>query len=387
MKIEELKEKFIELYGEGEIAGYFSPGRVNLIGEHTDYNGGFVFPCALTFGTYYLIRKTTNSFFRFASANLPTTEKILLENLTTPLTKGNWVNYPLGTIAQFVKRNLKPTSGADVLIFGNVPGGAGLSSSAALEVVTAVAINDQYQYGLEQVELVKMSQKAEHEFAGVNCGIMDQFASGMGEKDRAIFLNCDTLEYELVPVVLDNVKIVIGNTNSPHSLDSGKYNERVSQCHAAVEAIKPHKNISNLAELTWDEFVQLQDKIEDDVVLRRARHVVSEIKRTTDAVKALKAGKLEEFGQLMNGSHDSLKADYEVTGNELDTMVEEARKIEGTIGSRMTGGGFGGSTVSLVKDEAVDTFIEQVGKNYEARTGLKPEFYVAEIGQGGHKIF
>lgn len=387
MNTEQLKKAFIELYGEGEIAGYFSPGRVNLIGEHTDYNGGFVFPCALTFGTYCFIRKTDKQVFRFASTNLDTKEEISMDKLTQPLSKGNWVNYPLGTIAQFVKRGLMPNSGADILIYGNVPGGAGLSSSAALEVVTAVAVNDQYSFGLEQVELVKMSQKAEHEFAGVNCGIMDQFASGMGAKDRAIFLNCDTLEYELVPVVLDGVKIVIGNTNSPHSLDSGKYNERVAQCQAAVEAIKPHKNISNLAEISWEEFEPIQNKIEDEVVKRRARHVVTEIKRTTDAVEALKAGELDKFGQLMNGSHDSLRDDYEVTGNELDTMVEEARKIVGTIGSRMTGGGFGGSTVSLVKDEAVDNFIQEVGKNYEARTGLKPEFYVAEIGQGGHRIF
>jgi len=387
MDIEMLKNEFISRYGEGDIAGYFSPGRVNLIGEHTDYNGGFVFPCALTFGTYCLIRKTTNSFFRFSSLNLKHVEKIEPEAFTTPLKKGNWVNYPLGTIAQFIKRGLKIPSGADILIAGNVPSGAGLSSSAALEVVTAVAINNTFGFGLEQLELVKMAQKAEHEFAGVNCGIMDQFASGMGKKDHAIFLNCDTLSYDLVPIKLDGVKIVIGNTNSPHSLDSGKYNERVTQCKAAVEAIKPYKNINSLAEISWDEFLKLEDKITDDVVKRRARHVVSEIKRTTDAVSELKAGNLEVFGSLMNSSHNSLRDDYEVTGNELDTMVDEARKIEGVIGSRMTGGGFGGSTVSLVKDEAVANFIETVGKNYQEKTGLKPEFYVAEIGDGGHRIF
>ncbi|MGF7138330.1 galactokinase [Roseimarinus sediminis] len=386
MNIETLKEKFIEKYGEGEVAAYFSPGRVNLIGEHTDYNGGFVFPCALSFGTYCLIRKTEQKRFRFASLNLDHSEEIAFDGLTTPLPKGTWVNYPLGTLAQFVKRGLLPGQGADLLYYGNVPGGAGLSSSAALEVVTAVAINDQYAYGLDKVELVKMGQKAEHEFAGVNCGIMDQFASGMGEKDRAIFLNCDTLDYELVPVQLDGVKIVIGNTNSPHSLDAGQYNERVAQCQAAVKAIQPYHPINNLGEIGWDDFLKVEDKIADETVKKRARHVVSEIKRTVDAVGALKAGKLEEFGALMNGSHDSLRDDYEVTGHELDTMVEEARKIDGVIGSRMTGGGFGGSTVSLVKDEAVDTFIEQVGKNYEARTGLKPEFYVAEIGQGGHRV-
>ncbi|MBP7506667.1 MAG: galactokinase [Prolixibacteraceae bacterium] len=387
MDIEILKKTFVNLYNEGDINGYFSPGRVNLIGEHTDYNGGFVFPCALTFGTYCLVRKNNSDSFSFASVNTDTTETIAIQDLTMPLNKGNWVNYPLGTIAQFVKKGFSFSSGADILIYGNVPGGAGLSSSAALEVVTAVAVNDIYGFNLSKVELVKMARKAEHEFAGVNCGIMDQFASGMGEKDHAIFLNCDTLDYELVPIKLEGVKIVIGNTNSPHSLDSGKYNERVSQCRAAVEALKPYIEINYLADISLEQFKSLEDKISDDVVRRRALHVVSEIKRTTDAVSELKAGNIEAFGKLMNGSHDSLRDNYEVTGLELDSMVEEARKINGVIGSRMTGGGFGGSTVSLVKDESVAEFIETVGEKYFERTGIKAEFYVAEIGQGGHRIF
>ena len=385
MNIEELKEQFLSRYGEGEVSVYFSPGRVNLIGEHTDYNGGFVFPCALTFGTYCLIRKNEKKSFHFASLNMENEADITFDKLTRPI--GNeWFNYPLGVIAQFVKKGKTPDVGADLLFWGNVPNGAGLSSSAALEMVTGVAINDVYGYHEERVELVKMGQMAEHEFAGVHCGIMDQFASGMAHKDHALFLNCDTLDYEQVPVKLDGVKIVIGNTNSPHKLDSGMYNQRVAECKAAVEAIKPFKSISQLGELTWEDFLELEDKIDDVIVRKRARHVISEIKRTRDAVDALKAGKLEVFGQLMNGSHDSLRDDYEVTGNELDTMVEEARKIEGVIGSRMTGGGFGGSTVSLVKEEAVDTFIEQVSRNYEQRTGLKPEFYVAEVGEGSHKV-
>ncbi|MDA3881071.1 MAG: galactokinase [Prolixibacteraceae bacterium] len=387
MNIEQLKQEFVNIYGEGEISGFFSPGRVNLIGEHTDYNGGYVFPCALSFGTYCLIRKTNKPVFRFASINVKNREELSLDELTTPLKKGNWANYPLGTIAQFVKQGFDISTGADLMFYGNVPNGAGLSSSASLEIATAVAVNDVYGFGVEKVELVKMGQKAEHEFAGVNCGIMDQFASGMGAADSAIFLNCDTLEYELVPVKLDGVKIVISNTNSPHSLGSGEYNERVAQCQAAVDALKPYTKINQLADISWDEFKKLEDKIEDETVRRRARHVVSEIERTVEAVDALKAGRLEYFGELMNASHDSLRDDYEVTGKELDAMVEEAREIEGVIGSRMTGGGFGGSTVSLVKDEAVDTFIENVGKNYQARTGLKPEFYVAEIGKGGHKVF
>ncbi len=386
MSVDQLKAAFIEKYGEGDVNAYFSPGRVNLIGEHTDYNGGFVFPCALSFGTYCLIRKNGTKSFNFASLNQDAVLKVDVDALTTPLAKGTWANYSLGVIAQWVKAGKTFTEGADILIWGNVPGGAGLSSSAALEVVTGVAINDVYGFGEERLTIVKYGQKSEHEFAGVMCGIMDQFASGMGAKDKAIFLNCDTLDYELVPVVLEGAKIVIGNTHSPHSLDSGKYNERVAECQAAVEAIKPYKNIKNLGELSVADFEEVADKIADETVKRRARHVVTEIDRTTRAVAELKAGNIEEFGKLMNGSHDSLRDDYEVTGLELDSMVEAARKIEGTIGARMTGGGFGGSTVSIVKDEYVEEFIEKVGKEYTEKTGLVGEFYVAEIGDGGHKV-
>ncbi|MEI6679184.1 MAG: galactokinase [Mariniphaga sp.] len=386
MTIEQLKAKFIEKYGEGEVNGYFSPGRVNLIGEHTDYNGGFVFPCALSFGIYCLIRKTERKTVRFASVNMPFEAEVKVEDLNKAIGK-EWVNYPIGVFAQFMKKGLTFDKGADLLFYGDVPTGAGLSSSAALEVVTGVVINDSYNFGIDRIELAKMGQKAEHEFALVNCGIMDQFASAMGKKDHAIFLNCDTLAYELVPVKLEGVKIVISNSNSPHKLDSGKYNERVAECQAAVKAIQPFQQISALGEISWDDFLKVQDKIENETVRRRARHVVSEIKRTEEAVEQLKAGNLVRFGELMNGSHDSLRDDYEVTGLELDTLVDEGRKISGVIGTRMTGGGFGGCTVSLVKDEAVDHFIKQVGENYEQITGLKPVFYVAEIGDGGKKLF
>jgi len=386
MTIEQLKSKFIEKYGEGEISGYFSPGRVNLIGEHTDYNGGFVFPCALSFGIYCLIRTTDRKTVRFASTNMPFEAEVNVSDLNKAIGK-EWVNYPIGVFAQFMKKGLTFDKGADLLFYGDVPTGAGLSSSAALEVVTGVVINDTYGFGIGRIELAQMGQKAEHEFALVNCGIMDQFVSAMGKKDHAVFLNCDTLAFDLVPVKLEGVKIVISNTNSPHKLDSGKYNERVAECQAAVKAIQPFKQISALGEISWEDFLKVEDKIEDETVRRRARHVVSEIQRTDDAVKALRAGDLVKFGILMNGSHDSLRDDYEVTGIELDTMVEEGRKIEGVIGTRMTGGGFGGCTVSLVKEEAIDRFIAQVGQNYESKTGLKPLFYVAEIGDGGKKLF
>ena len=386
MNLDTLKKEFIKEYGDDGKAGvFFSPGRVNLIGEHTDYNGGFVFPCALSFGTYCLIRKVNRGTVRFKSINMDFKTEIDIAALNKPVGK-EWVNYPIGVFAQFLKKGLNPDMGCDLLFYGDVPNGAGLSSSAALEVVTAVAINEMYNFGLDRLELVKMSQKAEHEFAGVNCGIMDQFASGLGKKDHAIFLNCDTLDYELVPVKLNGAKIIIANTNSPHKLDSGKYNERVAECNRAVEAISKYKKINVLAEISKNEFAEIEDQIDDATAKKRARHVIGEIERTEKAVMELKSGNLQAFGVLMNGSHDSLKDDYEVTGDELDTMVEEGRKISGVIGTRMTGGGFGGCTVSLVKDESVDEFIQEVGKNYKSRTGLTPEFYVAEIGNGAHRL-
>ncbi|MFW6257803.1 MAG: galactokinase [Prolixibacteraceae bacterium] len=387
MTVDQLKEKFTEKYGEGELSGYFSPGRVNLIGEHTDYNGGYVFPCAISFGNYCLIRKTDRKTVRFASLNMDFEAEIGIADLNKPVGK-EWVNYPIGVFAQFLKRGIVFDQGADLLFYGNVPNGAGLSSSAALEMVTAVAVNSTWNFNIDRLDLIKMAQKAEHEFAGVMCGIMDQFASGMGKANHAIFLDCDTLEYHLVPVELDGAKIVISNTNSPHKLDSGMYNQRVAECHEAVKEISELlKPIKALVECSVSEFKQIENKFTDETAKKRARHVITEIARTEEAVRQLKHGNLERFGELMNASHDSLRDDYEVTGFELDTMVEEARKIDGVIGSRMTGGGFGGCTVSIVKDEVIDTFIEHVGKNYEAKTGLKPEIYVAEISDGSKKLF
>lgn len=386
MTVTELKTAFNETYGKQAEAVYFSPGRVNLIGEHTDYNGGFVFPCALSFGTYLLISKNTDKKMRFKSLNQPEIVELELNQLTTPLEGRSWVNYPLGCIAQFVKRGIKIENGYDMLIWGNVPNGAGLSSSAALEVVTAYAFNEQLGTGYDRTELAKIGQLSEHEFALVNCGIMDQFASAQGKKGHAIFLNCDTLQFELVPVKLQGIKVVISNTHSPHKLDSGAYNARVAECKKAVEQLNSVRPLKYLAELTEEEFKKVEHAITDEVAHKRARHVVGEVQRTTDAVKALKAGDIEAFGKLMNASHVSLRDDYEVTGLQLDTMTEEAWKIKGVIGSRMTGGGFGGCTVSLVKDEAIDTFIAEVGKNYKAKTGLDAEFYIAEIGDGACRV-
>lgn len=385
MTVQELKSAFQEAYGKAADAVYFSPGRVNLIGEHVDYNGGSVFPCALSFGTYLLLAKNDKKVMNFKSLNQPEIVTLTFDQLTTPLQK-SWVNYPLGVIAQFIKRGIAIPNGYDMLIWGNVPNGAGLSSSAALEVVTAYAFNDQLSTGFNRTVLAQIGQKSEHEFALVNCGIMDQFASANGAKDKAIHLNCDTLEFEHVPVKLEGIKILISNTHSPHKLDSGAYNQRVAECKLAVEQLNKVRPLKYLAELTEEEFNKVSSAITDPVAYKRARHVVGEVQRTSDAIEALKSGDIAKFGQLMNASHVSLRDDYEVTGPELDCMAEEAWKIPGVVGSRMTGGGFGGCTVSLVKDEAIDTFIKEVGAAYEAKTGIKPEFYIAEIGDGARRV-
>lgn len=386
MTTQELKSSFENFYNASAEAIYFSPGRVNLIGEHTDYNGGYVFPCALSFGTYLLLRKNGQNVVNFRSLNQPEVTTLPFDQLTTRL-ENSWVNYPLGVIAQFIKRGVKFETGLDILIWGNVPNGAGLSSSAALEVVTAYALNDLLGTGYDRTELAKIGQKAEHEFALVNCGIMDQFASANGKKDHAIFLDCNTLDFELVPVKLEGIKVLISNTHSPHKLDSGAYNQRVAECKQAVELISKVRPINYLAELSEADFKAVESALESNPIAhKRARHVVTEVQRTTDAVKALKAGEIEKFGKMMNASHVSLRDDYEVTGLELDTMAEEAWKIPGVIGSRMTGGGFGGCTVSLVKEEAIDTFIEKVGAAYKAKTAITPDFYVAEIGDGASKL-
>ena len=387
MELQELKQAFLDAYKQEAEGVFFSPGRVNLIGEHTDYNGGYVFPCALSFGTYLLIAKNDDSLMRFKSLNMPEVTELPLDKLTAPLPNNHWVNYPLGCIAQFIKKGVKISQGFNILIWGNVPAGAGLSSSAALEVVTAYAFNELLHTGFDRTQLALIGQASEHEFAGVNCGIMDQFASAQGKLDHAIFLNCDTLEFELVPVKLEGIKVVISNTHSPHKLDSGAYNDRVAQCQLALKQLRTVRpELKNLAELTEAEFEKIESAITDPVAHKRARHVVGEVQRTTDAVKALQAGDIETFGKLMNQSHISLRDDYEVTGLHLDTLAEEAWKIPGVIGSRMTGGGFGGCTVSLVKDEAIPEFIEKVGKAYLEKTGIKADFYIAEIGDGARRI-
>jgi len=386
MNTDQLKETFTSLYGtsENEMHLYFSPGRVNLIGEHTDYNGGYVFPCALTFGTYLVVRQNKQRLVRFATTNFDHRSEVKLDE---PFEKEgkSWINYPVGVLNE-LRKKAREIEGVDLLYSGDIPNSAGLSSSASIEMVTAFAMNEIFGFGKDRMELVKISQNAENQFVGVNCGIMDQFASAMGAADHALFLNCDTLDYERVPLKLEGMKIIIANTNKRRGLADSKYNERRSQCESAVEAICSEKKIKYLSDLNLDEFNALSHLISDETEKRRARHVITENNRTLNAIEALNQGDVESFGQLMNQSHDSLRDDYEVTGKELDTLVEEARKIEGTIGSRMTGAGFGGCTVSIVKEEQVETFIREVGKGYNERTGLKADFYVAEIGDGSKQI-
>ena len=386
MTIEQLKSAYEAAYQKPATDIFFSPGRVNLIGEHTDYNGGFVFPCALSFGTYLLLATNTEKKINFRSLNVEALYSLELTQLTSPLPNKAWANYPLGVLAQFIKRGVAIEQGYDILFWGNVPAGAGLSSSAAMEVVTAFAFNELLGTGYDRTELAKIGQKAEHEFAGVMCGIMDQFASAQGKQDHAIYLNCDTLAFDLVPVKLEGIKVVVSNTHSPHHLDSGAYNDRVRQCQLAVQQIGAVRPIKNLAELTQADFEQVEHAITDEVAHRRARHVVGEVQRTKDAVEALQHGNIELFGKLMTQSHISLRDDYEVTGLQLDSLAEAAWKVEGVLGSRMTGGGFGGCTVSLVREEAIPTFIEQVGAEYTEKTGLKADFYIAEIGNGAHRV-
>lgn len=386
MNSEQLRETFISLYGDSEnqIYLFFSPGRVNLIGEHTDYNGGYVFPCALSFGTYLAVRKNGRQLARFATTNFDHRGEVKLDE---PFEKEgkSWINYPVGVLNEF-RKLAREIEGVDLLYSGDIPNGAGLSSSASIEMVTAFAMNEIFSFGKDRMELVKISQNAENKFVGVNCGIMDQFASGMGAADHALFLNCDTLDYERVPLKLEGMKIVIANTNKRRGLADSKYNERRAQCEAAAEALRNGKNIKHLSDLSLDEFRELAHLITNETEKRRARHVITENHRTLNAIQALNRGDIALFGQLMNQSHDSLRDDYEVTGKELDTLVEEARKIEGTIGSRMTGAGFGGCTVSIVKEDQVESFIREVGSGYKARTGLTADFYVAEIGDGSKQI-
>lgn len=383
-----MEQAFHDTLGSADGARlFFAPGRVNLIGEHTDYNGGYVFPAALSFGTYALIKPREDGIYRFRSMNLPQqvdTDVRAIEYRQ----EDDWANYPKGVLAQLLQYTSHEGSsaaftGADVLYYGDIPNGAGLSSSASIEMVTAYGFSQLAGISIPVIELVKLAQAAENQFVGVNCGIMDQFAVGMGKKDHAVKLNCADLSYEYAPLRLQGYKLVVTNTNKRRGLADSKYNERRAQCEAGLDLLRQVKpDLENLGALSMEEWDSLRDVVKDPLIRARVQHVVSEDQRVLDAVQSLANDDLHKFGKLMNESHESLRDLYEVTGKELDALQEAALNVEGCLGSRMTGAGFGGCTVSLVQEAAVDEFRREVEKRYTAATGLVPTFYVCEVGDG-----
>ena len=380
-----LIDKSQEIYGEnGPVSVYFAPGRVNLIGDHTDYNGGHVFACAIAIGTYAVARKREDNRFRFYSLNYP--EQGILEMNSGQMyyrEEDGWGNYPKGVVRTFMKKGIQVKGGLDILYYGEIPKGLGIGSSASLTVVTGLILRDLLEIpDLSMVDIALFSQLTENEYLKTGGGIMDPFTIAMGKKDHAILLDTSNLSYIYAPLQLPHEKIIITNSGKPRDGVEDCVRQRRKECAEALKELQTVIAISNLSELTADVFEEVQEMIKDPVCLRRARHAVTENQRTMEAVKALEAGDVEEFGHLMNASHISLKEDYEVSGRELDILVEEAWKIGGVLGSRMMGAGFGGCTVSIVENSAVNDFISQVGENYYAQTGLKAEFYVVETGNG-----
>ncbi len=382
-------ENFEKVFGKkDDVKTYFAPGRVNLIGEHTDYNGGHVFPCALTIGTYAAVSKRDDRTVQFYSVNQDRfgVYSASLDEIENPSDKAGWTNYPIGVIWAFAKRGMKLDTGFDMVIDGNIPNGSGLSSSASLEVLTGFILRDLYGFDVTNQDIALIGQYSENNYNGCNCGIMDQFASAMGKENNAIFLDTADLSYEYAPIKLEGAKIVIANTNKKHKLTDSQYNARRSMCEEALAILQKTVDIKGLGDLSIEEFEAHKDVLTDPDMQKKAKHAVYENQRTIEAVKALKAGDIEHFGELMRQSHESLRDDYDVTGVELDTLAEEAWKIPGVIGSRMTGGGFGGCTVSIVKDEAVENFKKTVGENYRNKIGYDATFYTVEIGGGPQLI-
>jgi len=383
-----LYEGFKKYYGDTKGAElFFSPGRVNLIGEHTDYNGGHVFPCALTMGTYALVRKRSDNKMNFVSLNFNNAEVTTVELPELSYQKKNgWANYLIGVVWTFLGKGYKIDKGFDLAMLGNIPSGAGLSSSASIEVLMGTALKYMYDIDIDMVEIAKIGQISENQFNGMNCGIMDQFAVAMGKKDNAIFLDTADLSYEYAPVKLKDAKVLITNSHVKHSLVDSAYNDRRNESTAALKALQTKLNISGLGDLTEEEFEENKYLITDEVQRKRAKHAVYENQRTIKAVNALKNNDIETFGKLMNASHISLRDDYEVSCPEVDKLVEIAWNIPGVIGSRITGGGFGGCTVSIVKNDAIENFRKEVISKYKEATGIDAEIYEAEIGDGAGRI-
>ena len=386
--LEKIRREFEQKFGgHGDIRAYFAPGRVNLIGEHTDYNGGHVFPCALTLGTYAVARKREDNKIRLYSMNFEQRGVIEtgLDDLT-PYKEAGWTNYPKGVMWAFEKRGYKLPVGLDIVIYGNIPNGSGLSSSASLEVLTGLVLKDMFGFEVSMIDIALIGQYSENNFNDCNCGIMDQFASAMGKKDHAIFLDTNTLEYEYAPVVLEDAKIVIINSKVKHSLVDSAYNDRRNECETALKELQTVIDIKTLGDLTEEQYEENKAAIQSEIRRKRAKHAVYENQRAIRAVAALKANDVETFGKLMNASHVSLRDDYEVSCEEIDILVDLAWETEGVIGSRITGGGFGGCTVSIVKNEAVDGFVENIGKQYKEKVGHEADFYVVDIGEGAHVL-
>lgn len=385
--MEKYSNEFAEVFGHKPAQTFFTPGRINLIGEHIDYSGGSVFPSAITFGTYAWVNKRTDRMVRLYSENFPSMGviEVSLDELIYD-DNHDWANYPKGVLKMIQDAGYHLEFGFDVFFHGNIPNGAGLSSSASLEVLTGLIATRINAVVIDMLDIVKLSQKAENEFVGVNCGIMDQFAVGMAHKDAAMLLNTNTLEYKHVPVELGNHVVVIMNTNKRRGLTDSAYNERRLQCEQALAILQTQVHHDYLCDYTLDVLEANQHLIADPLVYKRAHHAITENARTLQAAQVLENNDLAAFGKLMNQSHISLRDDYDVTGVELDTIVEAAWNHHATLGARVTGAGFGGCAIAIVKTDAVDDFIQTVGLAYENKIGYKADFYVASIGQGAHEI-
>ncbi|AVR00403.1 galactokinase [Oceanobacillus iheyensis] len=366
---------------------FFAPGRINLIGEHTDYNGGHVFPAAISFGTYAVASKRTDQKLRFYSMNFPDAGVIESDIHALDYNEAdNWANYPKGMIRAIIEKGHQLETGADILFYGNIPNGAGLSSSASIEMVTGVLVEELFDVTLDRIDMVKLGQHVENNYIGVNSGIMDQFAIGMGKQEHAILLNCQTLEYHYAPLVLENHSILIINTNKQRTLAGSKYNERRSQCETALADLQEELDITSLGELSKEAFEQNKHLIKDPIHAKRSKHAVYENARTLEAKAKLEENDIKAFGKLMNASHLSLKEDYAVTGEELDTIVETAWELDGVVGARMTGAGFGGCAIAIVENTKLDTVKEQIQSTYKKNIGYEATFYTANIGDGAKEI-
>ncbi|MHC5218294.1 galactokinase [Enterococcus sp. LJL128] len=366
---------------------YFAPGRINLIGEHTDYNGGHVFPAAISIGTYGLAEKRTDRKICLYSENFPQLGVIefSLDDLDYRK-EDDWTNYPKGVIRYLIEDGAVINHGVNILFYGTIPNGAGLSSSASIELLTGVILTDLFDLDANTLDLIRIGKLVENKFIGVNSGIMDQFAIGMGKKDHAILLDTNTMFYELVPAAFGEYAVVIMNTNKRRELADSKYNERRAECEEALKRLQEALAIDSLGELDEETFEANTHLIKDETLIRRAKHAVTENQRTLKARQALKENDLITFGKLLNASHYSLQFDYEVTGIELDTLVEAAQKQPDVLGARMTGAGFGGCSIALVKEQSIPTFTQAVGTAYKDKIGYEADFYTAHISDGARKL-